>query len=287
MVTHCRLPRANVTATPGVKIPRFERREAAYLEPKSRRANRRCDARNLPTSAPFRVEQSVAEVAGKTEIGTTKTHAHRSVPLPTSLAEGHRNSISTNTSVRHPTRRCSPPAVIRFGTRTLYNRPWKPYAHGAGPAPRRSSTSTRHSAAPAMISAGANTKAVQTVLGHRSAAFTLTVYGHMYDADLGDFADRIDVADLQPSVSLLAARQSERRLIADHALPRSDKRTPVARLGSNQRPRDYESPALTTELRARAVIVSDPGSSSRDRRGRGHHAPVPGERGAERRDLGM
>jgi site-specific recombinase XerD len=44
-----------------------------------------------------------------------------------------------------------------------------------------------------MISAGANAKAVQTVLGHRSAAFTLTVYGHMYDADLDDLADRLDV----------------------------------------------------------------------------------------------
>lgn len=45
-----------------------------------------------------------------------------------------------------------------------------------------------------MISAGANAKAVQTVLGHRSAAFTLAVYGHMYDADLDDLADRLDVA---------------------------------------------------------------------------------------------
>jgi hypothetical protein len=28
-----------------------------------------------------------------------------------------------------------------------------------------------------------------------------------------------------------------------------------ARLGSNQRPRDYESPALTTELRARETVA--------------------------------
>jgi hypothetical protein len=43
-----------------------------------------------------------------------------------------------------------------------------------------------------MIQAGASPKAVQTVLGHRSAAFTLTTYGHMFDADLDDLATRMD-----------------------------------------------------------------------------------------------
>jgi hypothetical protein len=30
------------------------------------------------------------------------------------------------------------------------------------------------------------------VLGHRSAAFTLTVYGHLFDADLDDLAAKRD-----------------------------------------------------------------------------------------------
>lgn len=50
----------------------------------------------------------------------------------------------------------------------------------------------RHSAAARMIAAGASAKAVQVVLGHRSAAFTLTVYGHLFDADLDDLAGRLD-----------------------------------------------------------------------------------------------
>ena len=29
------------------------------------------------------------------------------------------------------------------------------------------------------------------MLGHASAAFTLTVYGHLFDADLDDIADRL------------------------------------------------------------------------------------------------
>jgi hypothetical protein len=43
-----------------------------------------------------------------------------------------------------------------------------------------------------MIQAGASPKAVQTVLGHGSAAFALTVYGHVFDADLDGLAERLD-----------------------------------------------------------------------------------------------
>ena len=50
----------------------------------------------------------------------------------------------------------------------------------------------RHSAAARMIQAGATPKAVQTVMGHQSAAFTRTVYGHLFDTDLDDLAARLD-----------------------------------------------------------------------------------------------
>ena len=50
----------------------------------------------------------------------------------------------------------------------------------------------RHSAAARMIAAGASPKAVQTVLGHANAGFTLSVYGHMFDAELDDLASRLD-----------------------------------------------------------------------------------------------
>jgi integrase len=52
----------------------------------------------------------------------------------------------------------------------------------------------RHSAAAALITSGASPKAVQVILGHRSVAFTLTVYGHLLDADLDDVATRLDEA---------------------------------------------------------------------------------------------
>lgn len=47
-------------------------------------------------------------------------------------------------------------------------------------------------AAAALIRTGASPTAVQRILGHRSAAFTLTVYGHIFDADLDMVADNLD-----------------------------------------------------------------------------------------------
>jgi hypothetical protein len=56
-----------------------------------------------------------------------------------------------------------------------------------------------------MIQAGASPKAVQTILGHRSAAFTLSVYGHLFDADLDDLAVRLDSCgpNVPPSLAAL------------------------------------------------------------------------------------
>jgi hypothetical protein len=43
-----------------------------------------------------------------------------------------------------------------------------------------------------MIHAGATPETVQKLLGHASVAFTVTVYGHIFDADLDDLADRLE-----------------------------------------------------------------------------------------------
>jgi integrase len=51
-----------------------------------------------------------------------------------------------------------------------------------------------------MISAGATPKTVQSIMGHQSAAFTLTYYGHMFDADLDELAARLDAFSRPPRV---------------------------------------------------------------------------------------
>ncbi len=48
----------------------------------------------------------------------------------------------------------------------------------------------RHTAASLAISAGANVKAVQRMLGHAKASMTLDVYADLFDEDLDGVADR-------------------------------------------------------------------------------------------------
>jgi integrase len=50
----------------------------------------------------------------------------------------------------------------------------------------------RHTAASLAISAGANVKVVQRMLGHVSAAMTLDVYADLFSDDLGVVADAHD-----------------------------------------------------------------------------------------------
>ena len=67
--------------------------------------------------------------------------------------------------------------------------------------PRISAHALRHTAASLAISAGANVKVVQRMLGHSSAAMTLDVYADLFDDDLTGVADR-----LQETVGKMWAR---------------------------------------------------------------------------------
>ena len=52
----------------------------------------------------------------------------------------------------------------------------------------------RHTAASLAVSAGANVKAVQRMLGHAKASMTLDVYADLFDDDLDSVVDSLDVA---------------------------------------------------------------------------------------------
>jgi integrase len=52
----------------------------------------------------------------------------------------------------------------------------------------------RHTRASLAISAGANVKVVQKLLGHKSAVLTLDKYGHLFPDDLSAVADAFDAA---------------------------------------------------------------------------------------------
>lgn len=63
----------------------------------------------------------------------------------------------------------------------------------------------RHTAASLAISAGANVKAVQRILGHASAAVTLDVYADLFDEDLDSVGASLDRIAMQTSIANVVA----------------------------------------------------------------------------------
>jgi integrase len=63
---------------------------------------------------------------------------------------------------------------------------------GHGGFPRITPHDLRHTAASLAVSAGANVKAVQKMLGHASAAMTVDVYADLFDRDAEAVADAHD-----------------------------------------------------------------------------------------------
>src|SRR6187402_1250698 len=66
----------------------------------------------------------------------------------------------------------------------------------------------RHTAASLAVSAGANVKAVQRMLGHASAAMTLDVYADLFDDDLDLVAGRLNEGLARTSVGKVWANAS-------------------------------------------------------------------------------
>lgn len=77
---------------------------------------------------------------------------------------------------------------------------------GAG-IPRLTVHDLRHTAASLMVHAGANVKAVQHQLGHKSAAMTLDVYADLFADDLDDLAERMGELLLRENVGKMWAKE--------------------------------------------------------------------------------
>ncbi len=153
------------------------------------------------------VLEAVAEVKGKAVWSTTKNHERRSVPFPKFLTDELSRSMKGKD--RDALVFTSPQgALLRVST--YRKRVFTPAVkrlrdpkRSAGAAvggreiqqfPYITPHDLRHTAASLAISAGANPKAVQTMLGHKSAAMTLDTYADLFPDDLEVVADRLDEA---------------------------------------------------------------------------------------------
>ena len=140
------------------------------------------------------VSRSVTESGGLVW-STPKTWERRSVPFPAALADelaalmvGKGRDALVFTDQRG--------GVLRNSNWRA--RVFEPAVHKCQKAdesfPSITPHDLRHTAASLAVSAGANVKAVQRMLGHAKASMTLDVYADLFDEDLDGVADRLDAA---------------------------------------------------------------------------------------------
>ncbi|BDZ39360.1 tyrosine-type recombinase/integrase [Microbacterium suwonense] len=139
------------------------------------------------------ITQSVSEVGGALVWGTPKTNRSRVVGFPAFLTE----SIQARMSGKQPTDQVFTShngAVLRnnnFRRRSFA--PALEHVREMDPTfPEITLHDLRHTAASLAVSAGANVKAVQRMLGHASAAMTLDVYADLFDDDLNAVSTALD-----------------------------------------------------------------------------------------------
>ncbi|MEC5150742.1 tyrosine-type recombinase/integrase [Cryobacterium sp. GrIS_2_6] len=145
------------------------------------------------------VQHTVVEIDGLQIEGQPKDYEARSIPVPASILADLRVLVSG--------RQGGDPvfAAARGGwlRGRVFRRGWLDAAAEqvgiAGLAPHE----LRHTAASLAISAGANVKAVQRMLGHASAAVTLDVYSDLFDSDLDAVSSALDQLIIQKSIASL------------------------------------------------------------------------------------
>lgn len=154
------------------------------------------------------VRRNAVNVGGTIEVGTPKTHERRTVPMPRFIADmvgevcrgknrseilfpaaggGYAKSPGINTWFDGAVNRCITTASdARKSEAKAGGDPVTPEF------PRVTPHDLRHTAASLAVSAGANVKAVQKMLGHASAAMTLDTYADLFDKDADAVADAHD-----------------------------------------------------------------------------------------------
>jgi integrase len=154
------------------------------------------------------VRKNAVRVGGKILLGTPKSHEARTVPFPPFLTERLALLCTDNT-----------PDQVLFGNGLSHQRTpstrdgWLVYAlkraREVDPTfPRVTPHDLRHTAASLAVSAGANVKALQRMLGHASAAMALDVSADLFDDDLDSVAVALDQARMISGVGKVWANRA-------------------------------------------------------------------------------
>ncbi|CPX80708.1 site-specific integrase [Mycobacteroides abscessus] len=149
-----------------------------------------------------KISENAVQSAGEIHVGTPKAHKQRTVPLPEFLLP----YLATQCEGKARDGLLWPGEDGKHLRRPHPTSGWFAKAVAASRVPRMTPHDLRHTAASLAVSAGANVKAVQKMLGHASAAMTLDVYADLFDDDLEAVATALDAARLRESVGKTWAR---------------------------------------------------------------------------------
>jgi integrase len=135
------------------------------------------------------VAETLVEVRGHLHTSTPKNHQAREVPIPSFLVDLLAPLLADKAKddLVFTTWRGRPLRNLNF-RRDVFDKAASD-AGLSGTTPH----DLRHTAASLAVSAGANLKAVQRMLGHSSATLTLDTYAGLFDDDLDGVASRLDL----------------------------------------------------------------------------------------------
>jgi integrase len=150
----------------------------------------------------IQVNRAAVEVEGRIVVGAPKNWERRIVPFPEFLEE----------PLRRLCRSKSPDDLVfsdadgkhlRRAKTSIGATSWFSIALERADIERLTPHDLRHTSASLAISSGANVKAVQRMLGHKSAAMTLDTYADLFEDDLADVAARMNQGGLDADVRRL------------------------------------------------------------------------------------
>ena len=139
----------------------------------------------------IRVDKSATRIGREVVVGSTKTGRSREVSMPAVVADALRVQIAG----KRPDDLVFDNGFggyLRQQSAADGNRGWFAKAVRTSGVPRLRVHDLRHTAASIAISAGANPKYVQRMLGHSSAKMTLDTYSDLFDRDIDRVADNIN-----------------------------------------------------------------------------------------------
>ncbi len=190
------------------------------------------------------VQSTMIEVDGYMEESSPKDYEERSIPVPEFILEQLSIHVEDKLPSEHVFVSSKSGSVLRNRT---FRRGWFNDAAEEIGIPGLTPHEMRHTCASLAVSAGANVKALQRMLGHSSAKETLDTYSDLFDEDLDSVAVALNATGAALNVGKVWAKRPGKGLAAAERPGNKpvDQLFPQGPLSdSNRRPPLYKSGAL-------------------------------------------